>query len=743
MGRHDEYSEAFELVHPKDLSGESVTDFARAIGNSLDNRIAKWSQPPTVSFEVLWSPKGFVHRIRVPYIDSEYIKGQLEAHLPGIDIEPVGQLVSVPYQFGVELAMTNSMRPLRIHKAEAHARKILESMRTDEPDDEVLLQWLITHSHHHKIGEGDKVHKTPSFWQALFLGADAPKDQVKEMSVKSVEQQFSAAGLIAAKGKTEHRAQQLVMKVLRALQSENSDNRIYAKPVRNDLAKRANEADPPRSFLNVPRFRSQLTVSELASVIAWPIGDPQIPGLKQGAARRFPPTDNIARAGRVFGHSDVPGRKHRPVALEHKDALLHQIVVGASGSGKSTLLCNTATQDIAAGHGLVLIDAGTDVSPERLYSRVLESLPPHRLNDVIAVGLSDSSDYPVGINLLDQGFGLGMIDQIVAVFETLYPAIKTGVSVRELLHHGLWTLIEHGGYTVIDLASLINPRTATERAWASEMIKGVKDPELKDFWDRHSGALAKPDSKEALDWARYIQPLQNRLWQLAGRPEIRHVLGQTHSTINLKQVLMENKVLLISLGGLPQDSAELFGTLISNTLWAAAQAVLPVKSNFLYLDEFQVTSNIQGGMSDILARARARKLGLVMATQFLSSKSIDPELQGAVINNTGTKVVLKVSAQEAAIWTRELGNRLVQDTDITKLRRYHGIAQIANSAGDSTPVTFKSLLPTPPTGVAKRALQLSRDKYAKNVTEVRKEITARRSPKSTAIPKEAPKIGWD
>ncbi|MGW6120421.1 type IV secretory system conjugative DNA transfer family protein [Nocardia sp. NPDC055165] len=728
---HDLKRDRFELIFPNDLRAEQVQDFARSIGRSLDNKLARFAGVPTVVFEVVASDKGISHYLRVPHVDSEYLQGQLDGHLPGIDVSPVESGIEgfgTSPLFGVDLRMSDPLRPLRINSVVAHSTKILKAIYTDHPGETVVLQWIVSHSNGSKLPDDGRTVMTskPTLLGAFVFGLEAKPGEIKDRQIKAVEQQFAAAGRIVATAKDSKRAEQLVSKLTHALQSENKTNLIQVG--RKIPADRLEEV--VTQALTPPRFASQLTVTELSALAGWPLGNIQLPGLRQGSARRFPATEAFAREGWVLGHSDVPGR-NRPIALSPAHMPKHTIIVGSSGSGKTSLMGNGGIQVAQQGYGLFVIDAGTDVSQERLFYRVLNGLPVKRLRDIVLVNPAENREFPVSINLLDQGFGLGVIDQIVGVFETLYPSIKEGVSVRELLYFGLWTLLEAGGYTLIDLASLLSPRNPVERAWAKQLIEGVKDPELKDFWDRNPGATADPTSgrsTKADEWARYVQPLHRRLWQLAGRPEIRNIIGQTKSTINLREIVAHNKILLVSVGGLPDDTAELFSTLIFNQLWAIAQQTRVEKMNVLMIDEFQVAANVRGGLPDVLARGRAHKLGLVLGTQFITRRVIGAELQGSVINNTATKIVLKSSAQEAALWARELGGRQVAETDISKLRPYHGMAQIANDAGDSSPVTFRALKPPESTGITRLALDRNLQRYGRPVEQVREEIANRRQP---------------
>lgn len=711
--QHDLGRDSYDLILPKGLSEDRVIAFANSIGRNLAGDVAKFGGVPTMVFEVIGTDRGITHRLRVPSRDAEYLIGQLEAHVPGIDITPTPEDEDPDYTFGVRLYETNPERLLSIKNARDHSTKILKAVQIDEPGERVILQWVITHSELTKYDSAPP--SRPSFMRALIFGV--PETDKKPPQPVD-EQQFVAAGRIAAVANDEKRAQRLIMNVLRSLQSENSDNKIYAKPVNgmNLTPDVSNAATPIKKLGNL------ISVTELVSLIGWPIGDPDIPGVSQGAPRRLPASEIIPRQGRILGHSNVPGRE-RPVALDYDNATEHMFIGGRTGQGKTVQMANSAYADMHNDFGVIVIDASSSESTETMFNRTLQYIPKHRIDDVITIHVAADTDNPVGFNLFDQGAGRGVIDQIVGVFETLYPMTGSGVAVRDLLYHGLWTLIEHGDLTFVDLAPLITPRNPAEIAWAEKVKRDVTSPELIEFWERMKGM--RPT---------YAETLHNKLWQLSGRPEIKAMIGQTKSTVKIRDVLENNKILLVSLSGLPKDSAELLGSLLTSTIWSAAQSMQPKRPNFLYLDEFQVSANVQDGLDDMLARARKHGLGITLATQYI--ETISRELKTGIINNTGTRVIYSTSSTEANTWIPEFGGRkLFSENDFTQVKKHHAIATIQTSDGVSPPVTIKALKPYEPTGVADLARDRSRQKYGRPAGEVRQEIEQRKRDETQFKPK--------
>ncbi|WP_160665203.1 type IV secretory system conjugative DNA transfer family protein [Pseudarthrobacter sp. ATCC 49987] len=388
-------------------------------------------------------------------------------------------------------------------------------------------------------------------------------------------------------------------------------------------------------------------------------------------------------------------------------------------TGKSVLLANSAAQDMAKGYGVVIIDASNSNSPETLFNRALNYVPFERLDDVVILNVSESVDNPVGFNILDQGNAHMVVDQVSALFQQLYPDSK-GVWTRELIHHGLYSLIEYGNATLIDLLPLLRPRTPEEVTWARSVVNSVKDRQIKFFMEDWMNLKEEERRMRS-------QPLYDRLWQLNSRPEIHNILGQSQSGFNIKDVLLGNKILLVNLAGLPEDTAGLLGTLLFQALWTEAQNLTPDRNNFVYLDELQQMTKIDVGLDDILARGRKHKFTLTTSTQFMDdSDKIDKNTRSAILNNTGTKVLFESTAKEARMWLNSIGSSHVTETDITALKKYDAIAWIANERGTGDPVTFTALAPFPSTGTADRAVHLSAIKHGTPIAKVHQDIDNRR-----------------
>src|SRR4028118_242458 len=122
----------------------------------------------------------------------------------------------------------------------------------------------------------------------------------------------------------------------------------------------------------------------------------------------------------------------------------------------------------------------------------------------------------------------------------------------------------------------------------------------------------------------------------------------------MTDVVRDNKILLVTLGGIGEDSASLAGTLILDALWRAVKTTPSDKPTFLYMDEFQKMLKLPIEPETLLAEARGHGLGMVLAHQHLNQ--LPRELRQAVLANARTKVVFQTTAEDGAAFSREFGS---------------------------------------------------------------------------------------
>ena len=710
--KRDANRDIYLVNFPSELSADRVLAWLRSVSGTLPKRSGSFLSMETIVFETWATAKGISHRLHIPKGAAEYIAAQLRTLAPGITVTKDDTRPSINWTAGIELGMSSPTRQLRIVSHNDQSASLLAAVQSLSGDEAVLIQWVVAPAPFQHPPARDGNPRSAEFTMKAIINGihDAKSDELNDRRQKLEEQNLLGIGRVVTSASSPKRSGELILRVESSLAGSNSAAN-YFKRTSTKSAKVIELVDDAATPLLFP---AQLNLKELAAVVAWPIGQPFVAGLPQGSTRHLYANEDIATDGRILGDSNYPGHE-RAIALSYEYAVQHLYIGGKTGTGKTVMMGNSFAQDVRAGYGAIVIDASNSDSSETMFNKAVNLIPEDRLDDVIIMNINDDLMRPVGFNVLDQGNPRVVADQIKDLFAHLYQD-TAGIWTKQLLFHGLYTLAERPGMTIADLMPLLNRQTKEEVAWADELIRSIKDKELRNFWQRW-------ENFSQSDRDRYTQPLLNRIWQLVSRPEARNIIGQSESSFQMKDVLAGNKILLVSLNGLPPDTASILGTLLVNAVWTAAQKQKPERPNFLYLDEFQVMTKLPTGLDDMLNRSRKHALGVVLGTQYL--EDVPAELKNAVINNARSRVIFQTSAREARVWQAEFGKTL-DENDFMRIRQYEAVAQIATASGLTQPVTLKARPPMRSTGLAVKARQLSREKYGRPIAEVEAQMESRR-----------------
>ncbi|MFI1354860.1 type IV secretion system DNA-binding domain-containing protein [Streptomyces sp. NPDC020898] len=715
----DDSRRAYTLLFPPDLTAEQVTSWLQAISGTLRTGAFGVFGVNTLAFELLATERGISYRLRAPAAHADLIASELRTLLPGTVVTPEETPPTHEWSWVVELGQTSPDRLLNIPKPANLAATLLASVQQLGPGEAVLTQLVVTAAVPKrpptKAPPATRAKTTRLLGElAVSFAAEDIEEQRKKLS----EANFLAALRIASKAKTDTRAEHLVGRITTALASTRSATTRF-RPRRRLSGRLRDDLAGARAPLAFP---AQLAATELAGLLAWPLGAPHVAGLPAGRTRQLPPSGSVPRAGRVLAFSNFPGSE-RPLATSATDGLKHLHVIGPTGVGKTTLLANLAAQDISAGYGVVVIESKGD-----LHRAVLDAVPEHRLDDLVVLDVTDSSR-PVGFNVLDQTNPRAVVEEIGGLFEYLYRETR-GVYTREVLYFGLSTLTSRAGHTFVDLTALLAPRSPGEQRWRDALIRELKEPELRHFWDRFN-ALPRPQQE------RVVQPVLDRIWQLNARPEIRNIIGQTHSSFQMRDVIEQNKILLVNLAGLGQETASLTGTLLINALWQAVRQGRGRQPTFLYVDEFQDFLQLPISPESMLAQARGFGLGMVLAHQHLDQ--LPREMRAAVMANARSKVVFQTTRDDAYAFSREFG-KAVTEEDFMNLGAYEVITRLVTGDGVSPPMTGRTAQPFAGFGLADQAWERATNRYGRPRDEVLAEITQRTTAPEPPAP-QRPRVG--
>lgn len=707
--RRDADRKTYILAFPANLDAEKAVDFFKSISGAMRSKPFSFGKA-SIALELWAEATGKTWRIRVPWQYQDFILPQL--HARGISATPDESYPHHHWTFIKELRLKNTHRRLNTDPA-ATALSILSGLQTVRDDESVVWQFVITPAAHRPLPVHHQARTSEPTLAGAVRGAEASRDEIRDRREKLSEPNFHAVARIAALASTPTRAQKLVHLVRQGIASAENGHTHFQKRFASQATLRERVDRATTAF----NWGMELMASELASLVAWPTDTPYIVGMPSYMARLLPANAMVPHEGRVIGRSNFHGQQ-RQIALDYRMATTHVLTTGPSGRGKSALLANMARQDMENGYGVIIIE--TKGGDESLFTRVVNYVPKNRLQDTIILDAKDGA-FPVGFNMLGQGDKAIMVDVICNLFDYLYPGQKSSLWARNSLKRGLTTLTLEPKATLLDLMALYRPSNE-EVPWADDLRRRAKtvNEELRRFWQDYEN---RPGSNSERAQDQYISPLAERLWPLTDSDRIRNIVGQSESGFQMADVVKGNKILFVNLDGIAPQSRFMLGTLIINTIWQTAQANVPAKANFLYLDEFQDVLKLPVGINEMLAQARKYNLGLVLAHQDFSQ--LTPDVQGSVLNGTASKIFFQTnSADDAKVMARTFSP--LEEHDFQNFRQYEGAARIATEAGVSQPVTFKANEPAHGYGTADKVIERSRQLYGRPVDEVYREIREHR-----------------
>ena len=382
----------------------------------------------------------------------------------------------------------------------------------------------------------------------------------------------------------------------------------------------------------------------------------------------------------VHNHLYVGARNGYALGLSPESRARHLYVVGQTGTGKSTLLLNMLAQDLATGRGCALLDPHGD-----LAEAAIGLLPTRRGDHLVYLDPADL-DRPIGFNLLTrvpEDHRPLVADGVVSAFRAIWPDFW-GPRLEHIFAHAVRTLMDVPSATLLYL-----PRLLQDDVFRASCVAHVTDPVVRAFWLHEYGAYPPRFREEA------IAPVLNKIGRVLMTPAIRNIIAQPKSTIDLRFMMDEGRVLIANLskGALGEGPAHLLGALLVTAL---AQAALsrrdiaePNRRPFhVYVDEFQ--SFATTGFALILSEARKYGLTLTLAHQYLDQ--VPDALLDAVFGNVGSMIAFRTGAGDAERIARQFG--LANPAALKELANFQAWATLLQRWPAVEPIASRGLSPT-------------------------------------------------
>lgn len=477
----------------------------------------------------------------------------------------------------------------------------------------------------------------------------------------------------------------------------------------------------PDAIYRHSRARSAFTLNteELTTLFHLPFPGAALPYVVSLAARILPAPPTLPTEGVLLGTNRAGGME-RPVRLGLDDRRRHLYVIGATGVGKSVLLSNLILQDIAAGHGVGVIDPHGS-----LVEEVLANFPSNRLNDLLLFEPA-ATERPVGLNLLEAETPEERdraAAEMLAIFLKLFPPEIVGPMFEHTMRNALLTLMADptNPNTLVEI-----PRLLTDKGFQRALVDKVTDPLVRSFWEAEQAKTSAFHQSEMLGY------VISKVGRFVENAMMRNIIGQARSGLRFTDILEGRKVLLVNLsrGAIGEINADLLGLLLVAKLQLAAfaRASRPEAQRpdfFLYLDEFQhfVTDSV----ATILSEARKYRLNLALAHQYLGQlvRGSDTVVRDAVLGNAGSTVAFRLGVEDAPVFAQHFAPD-VSAYDLTNLDRFTAYAKLLVNNVATSPFTL-STLPPPSANPAAAApvRRQARERIGRPRAEVEAEIASR------------------
>jgi len=402
--------------------------------------------------------------------------------------------------------------------------------------------------------------------------------------------------------------------------------------------------------------------------------------------------------------------------IKKNDRRQHIYIIGKTGVGKTALLKNMALQDIQKGGGVAIVDPHGEFIEE-----VLDSIPAHRINDVVYFNPADI-EYPVTFNILevpDPKYKHLVSSGLMGVFTKIWANVWSA-RMEYILNNCILALLDTPGTTLLGILRIL-----VDRDYRQKIINNLQDPVVKSFWINEYQEWTPQYRNEA------IAPIQNKVGQFLNVSLVRNIVGQSKSTINIPEIMDAGKIFLVdvSKGRVGEDNSALLGGIVITKIQLAAMERVRIpeekrKDFFLYVDEFQ--NFVTESFANILSEARKYRLNLIIADQYIGQliTHASTKVRDAVFGNVGTLIIFRTGAADAEFLEKEFTPEFTA-LDLVNLPNFNIYLKLMIDGVTSRPFSAKTLPPTPSIETKsnrEKIIEASRKKYSRSRKEVEEEI---------------------
>lgn len=473
-----------------------------------------------------------------------------------------------------------------------------------------------------------------------------------------------------------------------------------------------------------------LNIEEMASVFHLPHTNVETPNIVWASNKTAEPPNRLpVLTGHAaddenisaFGLTNFRGINHQ-FGMLRGDRSRHVYIIGQTGAGKSGLLELFALSDIYHNQGYAIIDPHGDFAIENM-----KFIPEARLDDVVYFNPADV-EHPIGFNPLEvtnPAQKSTISSEVIGVLKRMF-GDSWGPRLEYILRYTILALLDRPEPTMLDITRML-----TDKKFRKETIGYCNDVVVRQFWNVEFASWSEKFQTEA------IAPVLNKVGAFTANPIIRNIIGQTHSSFNIRQIMDEGKILVVNLskGLIGEDNAGILGSFLVTKIQLAAMSrsdILDIhdwRPFYLYVDEFQNFAT--DSFATILSEARKYGLNLTVANQYISQ--MEPTVRDAVFGNVGTMISFRVSPDDSPILAKQFEPQF-EENDLTQMHNRNFIINMVINGEKAPAFSATTLnLPEAKRSHLSRIIEHSRELYSQSRQTVEDTINERIHPGSTGV----------
>ena len=728
----------------KELSAEQMFASLHGLLSSQKQSTGFFSETSgeAISFEIAVINKRIGFYVWVPEYLKSYVEEQIYAQYPTVTVTEVADQVqgSGSRHINVlasELKLTgHSALPIKTFQnfEVDPLAAITATLAKFKDDEEAWIQLVIrpAGSNWHKDSEkyvssirGNKSSASPLdlINKILYPSANSSESSGKI----SDSQQTRAAG---AEGKAQKLAFEAVLRIMYKGNGTMQDAKLRLQSIiasykqfNTTYLNSLDQGKISTSEADIIKFRQRaiskksliFNIEEVATLFHLPHTSVETPYILWALSQTAEPPASLPIVSNTHNPAISPiattnFRGHNTMfGLPRFDRSRHMYIIGQTGVGKSGLLELMTISDIYSPYGFALIDPHGDYAQD-----TLARIPKERIKDVVYFNPADM-EFPIAFNPMevqDKKLKTHTCSELIGVLTRMFDS--WGPRLEYILRYSILALLDYPDSTMLDMTRIL-----TDSQFRAKVIKHIEDPVVKNFWTVEFSSWNSKFASEA------VAPVLNKVGAFTANPLVRNIIGQKKSSFNIRQIMDENKILIVNLsrGLVGEDNAALLGSLLVTKIQLAAMSRADVPASqrtpfYLYVDEFQNFAT--DSFATILSEARKYGLNLTVANQYIAQML--PQVKDAIFGNVGSIVAFRTSADDARTMQKYFEPKFTE-YDLVHMHNRHFVINMTIE-GEKVPA-FSAItlnLPNIETNFTTEIIEHSRMMYSKTSQEISSSI---------------------